>query len=108
MKVRKSRTGYWNSPSATARWLNMTKETDAVYWSAIQMTVKRKMPITGRREYAGWKRLTRTGLPYSQIKDRNTPHVSLYTQTHRSPYMHLLCGFESVQGIGAHAESLRD
>lgn len=23
-------------------------------------------------------------------------------------YMHLLCGFESIQGIGAHAESLRD
>ena len=22
--------------------------------------------------------------------------------------MHLLCGFESIQGIGAHAESLRD
>ena len=34
----------------------MTKETDAVSWSAIQMTVQRKMPITGRREYAGWKR----------------------------------------------------
>ena len=50
----------------------------------------------------------RTGLPYSQIKDRDTPHVSLYTQTHRSPYMHLLCGFESIQGTGAHAESLRD
>ena len=58
MKVRKSRTGYWNSPSATARWLNMTKEADAVSWSAIEMTVQRKMPITGRREYAGWKRLT--------------------------------------------------
>ena len=31
-----------------------------------------------------------------------------YTQTHRSPYMHLLCGFESIQGTRAHAESLRD
>ena len=50
----------------------------------------------------------RTGLPYSQIQDRDTPYVSLYTQTHRSPYMHLLCGFESIQGTGAHAESLRD
>lgn len=29
-KVSKSRTGYWNSPSATAKWLNMTKEADAV------------------------------------------------------------------------------
>ena len=34
------------------------KEADAGSWSAIQMTVQRKMPITGRREYAGWKRLT--------------------------------------------------
>ena len=24
----------------------------------------------------------RTGFPYSQIKDRDTPHVSLYTQTY--------------------------
>ena len=31
-----------------------------------------------------------------------------YTQTHRSPYMHLLCGFESIPGTGAHVESLRD
>ena len=58
MKVRKSRTGYWNSPSATARWLNMTKEADAVFWSATQTTVQRKMPTTERKEYAGWKRLT--------------------------------------------------
>ena len=58
MKVRKSRTGYRNSPSATARWLNMTKAADAVFWSVIQMTVQRKMPITGRREYADWKRHT--------------------------------------------------
>lgn len=29
-----------------------------VSWSAIQTTVQRKMPITERREYAGWKRLT--------------------------------------------------
>lgn len=36
------------------------------------------------------------------------PHVSFYTQTHWGSYMHLLRGFESVQGIGAHAESLRD
>ena len=50
----------------------------------------------------------RTGLPYSQIKDRDTSNVSFYTQTHRGSYMHLLCGFESIQGIGAHAESLRD
>lgn len=50
----------------------------------------------------------RTGFPYSQIKDRYTPHVSLYTQTHRSPYMHLLRGFENIQGTRAHAESLRD
>lgn len=27
-------------------------------YPTIQMTVQRKMPITGRREYAGWKRLT--------------------------------------------------
>ena len=40
--------------------------------------------------------------------DRDTPHVSFYTQTHRGSYMHLLCGFESIQGIGAYAESLRD
>ena len=58
MKVRKSRTGYWNSQSATARWLNMTKEAAVGSWSAIQMTVQRKMPITERREYAGWKRHT--------------------------------------------------
>ena len=36
----------------------------------------------------------RTCLSYSQIKDRDTPHVSFYTQTHRGSYMHLLCGFE--------------
>ena len=50
----------------------------------------------------------RTGFPYSQIKDRDTSHVSLYTQTHRGSYMHLLCDFESVQRIGTYAESLRD
>ena len=53
-----ARTGYWNSPSATARWLNMTKEADVVSWAAKQTTVQRKMPITERREYEGWKRLT--------------------------------------------------
>ena len=47
-------------------------------------------------------------LTKGNINKRDTPHVSLYTQTHRSPYMHLLCGFESIQGTGAHAESLRD
>ena len=52
MKVRKSRTGYWNSPSATARWLNMTKEVAVGSWSAIQTIVLRKMPITEKREYA--------------------------------------------------------
>ena len=46
----------------------------------------------------------RTGFPYSKIKDRDTPNVSFYTQTHRSSYMHLLCSFESLQGIGAHVE----
>ena len=50
----------------------------------------------------------RTSFPYCKIKDRDTPNVSFYTQTHRSSYMHLLCGFESLQGIGAHVESLRD
>ena len=90
MKVRKSRTGYWNSPSATARWLNMTKEADVVFWSAIQMTVQRKMPITERREYAGWKRLTSMvrSLKATSTKEIG-PMVSLYTQTHRSSYMHL-------------------
>ena len=34
----------------------MTKEAVVGSSSAIQMTVQRKMPITGRREYAGWKR----------------------------------------------------
>ena len=58
MKVRKSRTGYWNSQSATAIWLNMTKEVPVGSWSAIQTTVQRKMPITERREYADWKRHT--------------------------------------------------
>ena len=53
MKVRKSRTGYRNNPSVTARWLNMIKEVAVGSWSAIQMTVLRKMPITERREYAG-------------------------------------------------------
>ena len=50
----------------------------------------------------------RTSFPYCKIKDRDTPNVSFYTQTHRSSYMHLLCGFESLQGIEAHVESLRD
>lgn len=50
----------------------------------------------------------RTGLPYSEIKDRDTPHVSFYAQTHRGSYMYMFCGFESLQGIGAYAESLRD
>ena len=50
-----SRTGYWNSQSATARWLNMTKEVAVGSWSAIQTTVLRKMPITEKREYADWK-----------------------------------------------------
>ena len=50
----------------------------------------------------------RTGFPYSQIKDRDTSHVSFYMQTHRGSYMHLLCGFERIQGTGSHAESLRD
>ena len=86
MKVRKSRTGYWNSPSATARWLNMTKEVDVGSWSAIQMTVQRKMPITGRREYAALEKAYKHGA----LTKGN------YTQTHRSPYMHLLCGFESI------------
>ena len=34
--------------------------------------------------------------------------LSLLVMWVRSPYMHLLCSFESIQGIGAHAESLRD
>ena len=36
----------------------------------------------------------RTGFPYSQIKDRDTSHVSLYTQTHRGSYMHLFCSLK--------------
>lgn len=73
-KVSKSRTGYWNSPSATAKWLNMTKEADAVSWSAIQMTVQGKMPITGRREYAGWKRLTNMA---RSLKATSTKEVTI-------------------------------
>ena len=42
----------------------------------------------------------RTGLPYSQIKDRDTSYVSFYTQTHQGSYMYMLCGFKSVQRIG--------
>ncbi len=57
MKVRRSKAGYWSNPSATARWLNMTKAADVVSWSAIQMTVQRKMPTIEKKEYAGWKRL---------------------------------------------------
>ena len=44
----------------------MTKEADVVSWSAIQMTVLRKMPTTERREYAGWKRHT------SMVRSRKT------------------------------------
>ena len=39
----------------------MTKEADAVSWSAIQMTVQRKMPITGRREYAALEKAYKHG-----------------------------------------------
>lgn len=42
----------------------------------------------------------------SKIEIRS--HVPFYTQTNRGPYMHLLRGFESIQGIGAYVESLRD
>ena len=45
-------------PKLDCQRLNMTKEGDVVSWSAIQMTAQRKMLITERREYAGWKRLT--------------------------------------------------
>lgn len=44
--------------------------------------------------------------PHSQVKDRDTPHVPLHTQTHRGARVHLLRGAESVQGAGAHVESL--
>ncbi len=40
MKVRKSRTGYWNSQSATARWLNMNKE---VYTQTMLMARHQKI-----------------------------------------------------------------
>ena len=56
----------------------------------IQTTVQRKRPITERREYAGWKRLTSMvrSLKATSTKEIG-PMVSLYTQTHRSSYMHL-------------------
>ena len=44
-------------PKRNCRWLNMTKAADVVSWSAIQMTVQRKMPTIEKKEYAGWKRL---------------------------------------------------
>ena len=40
----------------------------------IQTTVQRMMPITGRREYAGWKRLT-------SIQIRLPLNKDVYTQT---------------------------
>ena len=93
MKVRKSRTGYWNSPSKTARWLNMTKAADAVFWSAIQMTVQRKMPITERREYAGWKRLT------SMVRSRkatSTKEVTISFAFRNARVLGIICIFASI------------
>lgn len=45
-------------PKCDCQMVEYDKGGGRVSWSAIQMTVQRKMPITGRREYAGWKRLT--------------------------------------------------
>ena len=68
---------YWNSPSATARWLNMTKEADAVSWLTIQMTVQRKMPITGKKVYAGWKKLT-SMVPSLKVTSTREVTISSY------------------------------
>ena len=50
MKVRKSRTGYWNSQSATARWLNMNKE---VYTQTMLMARHQKIAKLFDEDFLG-------------------------------------------------------
>ena len=45
------------------------------------------------------------GLQDCQVKDRDTAHVPLHAPKDRGTCLHLLCGIESVQGVGAAAQA---